>query len=299
LEPADAGLLALGAESGTLEQVLGGLAAHHRRRERLARETLALLTRPILTFLIAVVLGSSLVLFLPDKLTRTLREQITFPLGPREPSARERFQARLEGRAALPAPPERWRLYLNLVSLPTGALALLVVGGCFGAAVAQALPGGGRLTSTAAVMTPIFGPALRLQAQARFLDALALGIAAGAPLLRSLKLAADAMASPALAAPIERARDDLLRGRGLAEALRDRRALPAELIDRIAMAESLGTFDAALAASARELEQRAEERLRSAAMALQPLTFFLVALYFLGLLIAILGSALSAALSKG
>lgn len=112
---------------------------------------------------------------------------------------------------------------------------------------------------------------LRKQADARFAQALALGLSSGLPLNESVELAAALLADmPAAAARCGDCLARLERGDNLADALRDSAVLPAQSCRLLAMGLRGGSGDSAMAEIARRLSEEADRLLEGRVSRVEP-----------------------------
>lgn len=127
------------------------------------------------------------------------------------------------------------------------------------------------------LLIPWFGSLSRRVATARWARALAMLSAAGVPVHRALVAAASASGNRAMEEALVHESAGVLRGRTLAEVVRDSREIPAMAVDMLATAERAGSIEGALEKVAEYYESETEVGGKQTALALAVLAYLIVA----------------------
>ncbi len=260
------GLVAVGAETGRLPDVLERLADYLEARQALRqRFTLALIYPALVTAIALAVIAVLLVYVVPQVVAVYQQSRQTLP-------------------------------WLTQALIATSAFfratGWLWAGGILAAMIAFALANRRAVFRArwhaALLRMPVAGRLVTAIDTARFASTLAILVGSGAPLLRALDAARDVV----WAVPLRRAADAtaaLVReGVSLARALKEQRLFPPVLIHLVANGETSGQLAPMLARAAQELEREAERRLTWFAALLQPALIVAMGAIVLVLVLAIM-----------
>ena len=130
---------------------------------------------------------------------------------------------------------------------------------------------------------------VRRQADARFAQALAMGLSSGLPLTESVELAASLLKdTPAAAARCEDCILRLNRGDNLADALRESQVLPAKLCRLLTMGLRGGNGDTAMEEISRRLAEEADRMLESRVSRVEPALVLVTALLVGAILLTVM-----------
>jgi general secretion pathway protein F len=260
------GLVAAGAESGRLADVLARLADYLEARTALRQKFTVALIYPSLVTLVALgVIAVLLVYVVPQVVAVYEHSRQTLPWLTRALIATSQFF-----RATA------W-LWLALAIAVPVALALALRRRAARArwhAVLLRAPGLGRLAGSLDT--------------ARFASTLAILVGSGTPLLRALDTAAGVMRLDPLAGAARAAAALVREGMPLAAALKAQRLFPPVLVHLVASGESTGRLAALLERAAGELERDAETRLAWLAALIQPVLIVLMGAIVLVLVLAVM-----------
>jgi general secretion pathway protein F len=137
---------------------------------------------------------------------------------------------------------------------------ILLVGGAitFGITAWRSTPEGRRRFDLLLLRAPILGPLLRDLAVARFTRTLATLVAAGLPLLQSLRITKGTLGNKAMEAVIDTVSDKVTQGRTLAEPLERSGYFPAMLVQVVALGERSGRLEEMLGQAAIAFEARTD-----------------------------------------
>jgi general secretion pathway protein F len=243
------GLVGVGAETGRLAEVLERLAEYLEAREALKQKfTLALIYPALVTIIALAVIAVLLVYVVPQIVSVYQQSRQTLPWLTQALIATSAFVR------------ETWWIGLAALVAAVAAFAFANRREAFRArwhAAALAAPGIGRLLT--AVDT------------ARFASTLAILVASGAPLLRSLDAAREVIWAMPLRTAAAAATNLVREGVALARALKEQRVFPPVLVHLVANGEASGRLAPMLERAAAELERESERRLTWFAALLQPL----------------------------
>ena len=129
----------------------------------------------------------------------------------------------------------------------------------------------------------------RKQADARFAQALAMGLSSGLPLDEAVKLAEALLKdTPAAAARCRDCLERLERGDNLVDALRDSAVLPAQACRLLAMGLRSGSGDSTMAEIARRLSEEADRLLESRVSRVEPALVLVASLLVGAILLAVM-----------
>jgi general secretion pathway protein F len=260
------GLVAAGAETGRLAEVLARLADYLEAREALRQKVvLALMYPAIVTVIAFAVITVLLVYVVPQVVSVYQQSRQALPW---------LTQALIASSAFFRATGWLW-LGVVAVSLMTFAIALRRLAfRTWWHAFLLRLPVAGRL--------------LRSLDTARFASTLAILTGSGAPLLRSLDAAADVVQMLPLKSAATSASALVREGVALSRALREQRVFPPVLIHLVANGEQSGRLAAMLERAATDLERDAERRLSWLAALLQPALIVVMGAIVLVLVLAVM-----------
>jgi len=260
------GLVAVGAETGRLPDVLARLADYLEARQALQQRFTVALIYPALVTLIALAVIAVLLIYVVPQVVSVYQQS----------------------RQTLP-----WLTQaLIAVSAFFRATAWLWVAGIAAAIAAFALANrraAFRARWHAALLrAPVAGRLVAAVDTARFASTLAILTGSGAPLLRALDAARDVL----WALPLRRAADAaamLVReGVSLARALKEQRVFPPVLIHLVANGEASGQLAPMLERAAGELERESERRLTWFAALVQPALIVAMGAIVLVLVLAVM-----------
>ena len=260
------GLVAAGAESGRLAEVLARLADYLEARSALRQKFTVALIYPSLVTLVALgVIAVLLVYVVPQVVAVYEHSRQTLPWLTRALIATSQF-FRATG----------W-LWLALAVAVPGGVALAMRRPHVRArwhGLLLRVPGLGRLAGSLDT--------------ARFASTLAILVGSGTPLLRALDTAAGVMRLAPLAAAARAAAAQVREGVALAAALKSQRLFPPVLVHLVASGENTGRLAPMLERAAGDLERDAETRLAWLAALIQPVLIVLMGAIVLVLVLAVM-----------
>lgn len=260
------GLVAAGAESGSLPQVLSRLADYLESRQALRQKFTVALIYPVLVTVVAMsVIAVLLVYVVPQVVAVYQQSRQTLPWLTRALIATSGFLRATSG------------VWIALaIGLPL-AFAMANRGARFRAswhAFVLRVPGVGRLASSLDT--------------ARFASTLAILVGSGTPLLRAIEAAANVIRLGPLADAARAAAALVREGVPLARALKEQRRFPPVLIHLVANGEQTGRLPDMLQRAAGELERDAETRLAWLTALLQPALIVVMGAIVLILVLAVM-----------
>jgi general secretion pathway protein F len=141
---------------------------------------------------------------------------------------------------------------------------------------------------------PLFGELIWKLETARFCRTLATLLANGLPLLSALNLAREVVSNRRLSALMAEAGEDLKRGRGLAEPLSRRGALPRLALQMIRVGEESGSLDAMLGKVAQIYDQETRASVQRLLTLLEPVLIIGLGVVVAGIIVSILMAILGA-----
>jgi len=141
---------------------------------------------------------------------------------------------------------------------------------------------------------PLFGELVWKLETARFCRTLATLIANGLPLLNALNLAKEVVANRKVFGLLNEVGEDLKRGRGLAEPLTKRAALPQLALQMIRVGEESGSLDAMLAKVAGIYDQETRASVQRMLTLLEPVLIIGLGVIVAGIIVSILMAILGA-----
>ncbi len=164
-------------------------------------------------------------------------------------------------------------------ALPGAVVNLAIYAGAiFGGTMMWNSSLGGTLDSFL-VHLPFIGGIMRQTALARFTRTLAVGLAAGVPLIQSLETAIAVSGNPWLQSQLQHLPKHVGSGKGLSAGLEQAGCLPGTLREMIAVGEQSGRLSEMLEKTANYFEQEASNRVSMTMKILPALLFLLVAMY--------------------
>jgi general secretion pathway protein F len=260
------GLVAVGAETGQLGQVLARLADYLEARQVLRQKFVAALIYPALVTLIALAVIATLLTYVVPQIVAVYQQsRQTLPWLTRALIATSDF-TRATG----------W-YWLALVGVLAVIAVLLLRRERWRARWHQTLLG-----------LPLVGTILRGLDTARFASTLAILIGSGAPLLRALETAAGVVWAVPIRNAAHAAAARVREGVSLARALSSERVFPALLTHLVANGEASGELPAMLDRAAREQDADVERRLAWLAALVQPVLIVVMGAIVLVLVLAVM-----------
>ena len=259
-------LVAAGADSGRLADVLARLADYLEGRQALRQALTVALVYPILVTLVAfAVIGVLLVYVVPQVVSVYEQSRQTLPWLTRALIASSGFF-----RATA------WLWLAAAIVIPLGVV-LATRHEAFRVRWHEVL-----------LRTPAFGRLVAILDTARFASTLAILAGSGTPLLRALDAAADVMRMRPLADAARAAAARVREGAPLARALKDQRVFPPVLVHLVANGEQTGRLPEMLVRAAAELERVAQTRIAWMAALLQPGLIVIMGAIVLVLVLAVM-----------
>ncbi len=140
---------------------------------------------------------------------------------------------------------------------------------------------------------PLFGDVLHSIDLARWTRTMAVLEGAGIPIVDSLEISADAVASPELQREIDEVREDLIGGERLSSALAASPAVPRLVADLAAVGEESGSMEESFRRLAEHYDEDARDRVDRAIALFEPLTTV-----FLGLIVGGMAAVIISTLYK-
>ena len=260
------GLVAAGSETGRLPEVLARLADYLDARTALRQKFTTALIYPVLVTLIALAVIIVLLTYVvPQVVSVYQQSRQTLPWLTQ----------------ALIATSDFFRA--------TGWLWLaLIAGGAIGFMFAYRRPAFRARVHASMLNVPGIGKLLRSLDTARFASTLAILVASGAPLLRSLDAATEVVRMIPLARAAKAAAALVREGVSLSRALKEQNAFPPVLIHLVDNGERSGSLAPMLERAAAELEREAERRLVWVTALIQPTLIVAMGAIVLVLVLAIM-----------
>ena len=150
------------------------------------------------------------------------------------------------------------------------ALLALAVLAAAGAVLAMRTARGREIRDSWILATPLFGTIVRKVALARFARVLGALVESGIPIVQSLGIARGVLGNRVLEAEIDRMRDGLVEGRGLAEPLRGSRVMPPLVTKMLSVGEETGSIGPMLTRVARYYDRDVDYAVKNLSAALEP-----------------------------
>jgi general secretion pathway protein F len=260
------GLVAVGAETGRLPDVMERLADYLEASQAMRQKfTLALIYPALVTIIALAVIVALLVYVVPQVVSVYQQSRQTLPW---------LTQALIAVSAFVRATGWFW--------VAGGALSAI------GIAIANRRPAFRLAWHARLLRVPVIGRLVRAIDTARFASTLAILTASGAPLLRSLDAACGVMWALPLRQAGATATALVREGVSLARALKEQRVFPPVLIHLVANGEASGQLAPMLGRAAAELERESERRLAWFAALLQPALIVVMGAVVLALVLAVM-----------
>jgi general secretion pathway protein F len=260
------GLVAVGAETGRLADVLARLVDYLEAREALKQRFTVALIYPVLVTVIALAVVAVLLVYVVPQVVSVYQQS----------------------RQTLP-----WLTQALIATSgffrATGWLWLAgVVGALVAFSIANRREAFRARWHAVLLRAPVIGRLVTAVDTARFASTLAILVGSGAPLLRSLDAARDVVWALPLQRAAEAAGALVREGVSLARALREQRVFAPVLIHLVANGEASGQLAPMLERAAGELERESERRLTWFAALLQPALIVLMGAIVLVLVLAVM-----------
>jgi len=117
---------------------------------------------------------------------------------------------------------------------------------------------------------PLFGPIMQKVAMARFARVLAALVESGVPIVHAVAVSRGVLGNRSLEVEIDRMRDGLIAGEGLAAPLKGSRTVPPLLVRMLAVGEETGSLGKMLVRTARFYDRDVDYAVKNLATALEP-----------------------------
>lgn len=242
-------LVAVGENSGTLEQALQRLADYLEERARLQSRLSGALAYPLLM----LVVGSGILIFLVSAVVPKVSRMLT-ELGQELPL------------------PTRLLIASSDFLQAHGAWLLLLAGGlCIGTFLLLRRPGWQWRWHRRQLQLPLWGPLYRRIASARFCRTLGTLLQGGVPLLKALAICANLLENRVLRQSVVEAAEDVEEGSAIGSALAQQNTFPDLVTQMLTIGEQSGELEGLLLRVAAAYEQEVETRLNTALTLLEPL----------------------------
>src|SRR5438876_7122720 len=154
---------------------------------------------------------------------------------------------------------------------------LFVVVGSIAAAVVWSRTERGRVTIDRFVITvPIFGPIFMMTIMSRFSRVLSALLASGIPIVQALEIVRGVVGNKVIEAEIDKMRDGVVAGMGLAEPLRGSAYFPPLVIKMLAVGEETGAVDKMLLRVSRYYDQDVDYAVKNLSTAIEPVLLIIL-----------------------
>lgn len=149
-------------------------------------------------------------------------------------------------------------------------LLLLAAGGATAAVFWYRTDAGRRKVDHFILTAPIFGPIFLKIIVSRFARVLAALVAGGIPIVHALEIARGALDNRVMEEEIDRMKEGLIAGQGLAEPLKDSEIFPPLVVKMLAVGEETGSIDKMLLRAARYYDQDVDYTIKNLSTAIEP-----------------------------
>ena len=154
---------------------------------------------------------------------------------------------------------------------------LFAVVGAVALAVVWSRTERGRLTIDRFVITvPIFGPIFLMTIMSRFARVLSALLASGIPIVQALDIVRGVVGNKVIEAEIDKMRDGVVAGMGLAEPLRGSAYFPALVIKMLSVGEETGAIDKMLLRVSRYYDQDVDYAVKNLSTAIEPILLIIL-----------------------
>lgn len=260
------GLVAAGSETGRLPDVLARLADYLEARTALRQKFTTALIYPMLVTLIALAVIAVLLTYVVPQVVSVYQQS----------------------RQTLPWLTQALIATSDFFRATAWMWVVLIAGGAIAFATAYRRETFRARVHAALLKVAGVGKLVRSLDTARFASTLAILVASGAPLLRSLDAASDVVRMIPLARAAKAAASLVREGVSLSRALKEQKAFPPVLIHLVGNGERSGALAPMLERAAAELEREAERRLVWVTALIQPTLIVAMGAIVLVLVLAIM-----------
>jgi len=157
------------------------------------------------------------------------------------------------------------------------AVVLMVGFGAAAAAVAWSrTPQGRERIDRVIVTAPIFGPIFLMTTMSRFSRVLSALLTSGIPIVQALDIVRGVVGNRVVEAEIEKMRDGVIAGKGLAEPLRGSRIMPPLVVKMLAVGEETGAVDKMLLRVSRYYDQDVDYAVKNLSTAIEPVLLLIL-----------------------
>ncbi len=150
-------------------------------------------------------------------------------------------------------------------------LLVLIAGGVTAAVFWYKTDAGRRRVDHFILTAPIFGPIFLKIIVSRFARVLAALVAGGIPIVQALEIARGALDNRVMEEEIDRMKEGLIAGQGLAEPLKDSKIFPPLVVKMLAVGEETGSIDKMLFRAARYYDQDVDYTIKNLSTAIEPI----------------------------
>ncbi|MDI6808386.1 MAG: type II secretion system F family protein [Candidatus Eisenbacteria bacterium] len=153
--------------------------------------------------------------------------------------------------------------------------------------VSSRTPAGRLAIDKTRLRIPIVGPIVLKSLLSRFSRVLAALVTSGFPIVRSLEIVANTVGNAALVSEIQRARAQVVKGKGLAEPLEASRFFPPMVVKMIAIGEETGSLDKMLARTSSFYDREVDFSIKNLTTVLEPLLIVILGISVLFIALAV------------
>ena len=243
-----------GEATGRLAEVLERLAGYLEREIMRRAQVVSALTYPAVLILVAVSAVTFLLMFVVPRLAPVFDE-----LG-----------------QALPLPTVILLGVTQFIIRFWWQLAVGLAAVVFGLRQALSTPAGREVWDAAKLRLPLFGRLLGRIVASRFVRSLGTMLTGGVPILGSLEIARDAVGNVTAARVVDRVRDSIRQGEGLAEAMERTEFFLPVVVHMAAVGEETGKLPAMLIRTADSLDFEIDGQIRRLVTLIEPLIVLLM-----------------------
>ena len=260
------GMVRAGEQAAALEAVLERLAEYNERQDEFVSKVKGALTYPIIMMFVGAAIMTFLVTYVVPQVATIFEQQ----------------------HAALPLATQ---ILIGISSFLTGYwiwIVIALLGITAGLLYGYSTPRGRRIFDTLSLRIPYVGPTVVRVVCARFARTLATLLAAGIQLLPALDAVKAVVTNGLLREAIEKSRDEIREGHGMAQTLSQSKLFPPMLIEMIRVGERSGELERMLERVADNYEREVSHSLNQATTILEPVMTLMMAAVIVFMMLSVL-----------
>ena len=257
-------MISAGEESGRLDEVMGSLALHFEKENKLKNKVAAAMVYPVILAVLTFGITITLMTLVVPQFAKTLTE-----LGSELPAITQ-IVLNISNSIV-----DYWYIYLLIFTVIVVSIAIFIRS-----------PKGGMFWDQLKLKIPILKKSVKMTAAARFTRTMSTLLRSGVNILESLEITSKTLGNRYLQTRLYNARNDIRKGLSLSRSIRNIQELPNMICAMVAIGEESGTLDTILNRAADFFEEEADAATAKLTAAMEPIMIIIMAIVVLTIVAA-------------